>query len=184
MCDWTLEHMEWTPIPPEVHQDIIYPKRDLFAPSLHPTFAITKESRDRMATTSQITKSHISWFTMLTTQDVITLEMLDQEYVGAGTEDDPYMVVFLKEDPRDPMGFPLRLRWTMCFAAGYSTFSVAFISSAFSGSIRDIAQDLHAGPESVTLGLSLFLLGFVFGPMLWAPCSGLLLFFLNYVSVL
>ncbi|KAL2139655.1 hypothetical protein VTI28DRAFT_4880 [Corynascus sepedonium] len=97
--------------------------------------------------------------------------MLEHNYVGSGTQDDPYIVMFLEDDPRDPMGFPLWLRWVLCIAAGYVTFSVAFLSSAYSGSIRDISQDLDASPESATLGLSLFLLGFVLGPLVWAPSS-------------
>ena len=109
---------------------------------------------------------------MLTIEDIVTSEVLEHDYAGSGTPDDPYIVMFLEDDPRDPMGFPLWLRWVLCFAAGYVTFSVAFLSSAFTGSIRDISQDLDASPESATLGLSLFLLGFVLGPLLWAPCSG------------
>lgn len=126
-----------------------------------------------MATTSHHEQTRISWFTMLTLQDVITPQMLRFDYPGSGTQDNPYLVMFLDDDPRDPMAFALWLRWTLCIAAGYITFSVAFISSAFSGGIRDISQDLDVAPESATLGLSLFLLGFVFGPLLWAPCSGL-----------
>jgi hypothetical protein len=125
-----------------------------------------------MSTTSRIRQAPLSWFTILTIQDVITPEILEHGYAGSGTQDDPHIVLFLKDDPRDPMGFPLWLRWALCIGAGYVTFSVAFISSAFSGSIRDISEDLDASPESATLGLSLFLLGFVLGPFLWAPCSG------------
>jgi hypothetical protein len=109
---------------------------------------------------------------MLTVRDVITSQVLEHDYAGSGTHDNPYRVMFLEEDPRDPMGFPVWLRWILCIAAGYVTFSVAFLSSAFSGSIRDISQDLDASPESTTLGLSLFLLGFVLGPLVWAPSSG------------
>ncbi|KAI0134360.1 major facilitator superfamily domain-containing protein [Xylariales sp. AK1849] len=126
-----------------------------------------------MATTSHKRQARISWFTILTVQDVVTSQMLDHDYAGSGTQDDPYIVLFLKDDPRDPMCFPLWLRWILCIAAGYVTFSLAFISSAFSGSIRNISQDLNVSPESATLGLSLFLLGFVLGPLLWAPCSEL-----------
>ncbi|KAK4043921.1 major facilitator superfamily domain-containing protein [Parachaetomium inaequale] len=118
-------------------------------------------------------KTRISWFTMLTIRDVVTSQVLEHDYAGSGTQHDPYIVMFLEDDPRDPIRFPLWLRWILCIAAGYVTFSVAFISSAFSGSIRNISEDLDVSPESATLGLSLFLLGFVLGPLLWAPCSEL-----------
>lgn len=131
-----------------------------------------------MATTRSTSTStssgneHISWFTMLTVPDVVTARMVAHDYAGSGTPDDPYVVLFLQDDPRDPLGFSPWLRWILCLAAAYVTFSVAFISSAFSGSIRDIARDLDVRPEAATLGLSLFLVGFVLGPLVWAPCSG------------
>ena len=58
------------------------------------------------------------------------------------------------------------------FAAGYVTFSITFISSAYASSVREISMDLRGSVETVTLGLSLFLVGFVFGPFVWAPGSG------------
>jgi hypothetical protein len=124
---------------------------------------------------AQMANTRISWLTVLTIRDVVTSQVLEHDYAGSGTQDDPYIVMFVEDDSRDPMSFSLWLRWALCLAAGYVTFSVAFISSAFSGSIRNISEDLEVSPESATLGLSLFLLGFVLGPLLWAPCSGSLL---------
>ncbi|KAI1502210.1 major facilitator superfamily domain-containing protein [Biscogniauxia marginata] len=117
--------------------------------------------------------SRIPWHKMLTVQGYVTPGMLSHEYRGAGTEDDPYLVTFLDDDPRDPMRFSPWLRWTLCLAAGYVTFSVAFISSAYASGVRDISRDLEVSPELVTLGLSLFLIGFVLGPFVWAPASEL-----------
>lgn len=116
--------------------------------------------------------ARISWYTILTDQSIVTREMLAHGYGGRGTLDDPHVVTFLEKDCRDPMQFSARLRWLLCLAGGYVTFSVAFISSAYTGSIRDVAAALDVSAESATLGLSLFLLGFVLGPFLWAPLSG------------
>ncbi|OTB00235.1 hypothetical protein M426DRAFT_66314 [Hypoxylon sp. CI-4A] len=115
----------------------------------------------------------LSWLKVLTTRGLVTDEMLSYDYRGSGTEDEPYQVTFMENDPRDPMQFPAWLRWVMCFAAGHVTFSVAFISSAYASGVRGICQDLEASPELVTLGLSLFLAGFVLGPFVWAPTSEL-----------
>lgn len=109
---------------------------------------------------------------MLTVQGYVTHDMLEHEYRGAGTGDDPYLVTFLDDDPGDPLQFPSGLQWLLCLVAGYATFSVAFISSAYAGGVRAISQDLGGSPESVTLGLSLFLIGFMLGPFIWAPSSG------------
>ncbi|KAK4233152.1 major facilitator superfamily domain-containing protein [Achaetomium macrosporum] len=124
-----------------------------------------------MATTDHIRQTRISGLMMLAIRDIVTPQMLEHDYEGSGTPEDPYIVMFLEDDPPDPMAFSVWVRWLLCLAAGYVTFSVAFISSAFSGSIRDVYQDLGASPESATLGLSLFLLGFVLSPLLWAPSS-------------
>ncbi|KAK4214351.1 major facilitator superfamily domain-containing protein [Rhypophila decipiens] len=118
--------------------------------------------------------TRIPWIQILTRQGVLTPEMLSHAYAGSGTPDDPSIVTFLPDhDPRDSMHFPLWLRWTLCLAAGWVTFSVAFISSAYAGGVPSMSADLGVSPESATLGLSLFLLGFVLGPFFWAPCSEL-----------
>lgn len=122
----------------------------------------------------------IPWIKVLTDQHVVTKEMLSHSYTGSGTPDNPHVVTFLENDPRDPMNFPLWLRWMLCFAGGYVTFSVAFISSAYTGGIQDISVDLDVSAEVATLGLSLFLLGFILGPFLWAPCSGWYSFLQQY----
>ncbi|KAM7214802.1 Major facilitator superfamily domain containing protein [Rhypophila decipiens] len=116
--------------------------------------------------------TRIPWIQILTRQGMLTPEMSSHAYAGSGTPDDPCIVTFLPDhDPRDPMRFPLWLRWTLCLAAAWVTFSVAFISSAYAGGVPSMSADLGVSPESATLGLSLFLFGFVLGPFLWAPCS-------------
>jgi hypothetical protein len=114
----------------------------------------------------------IPWHKILMDHGYVTPEMLAHDYKGAGIEDNPYLVTFLDDDPRDPLQFPPWLRWMLCGAAGYVTFSVAFISSAYTSGIRGISTEFEASPESATLGLSLFLIGFVLGPFAWGPSSG------------
>src|SRR6201999_2545111 len=50
---------------------------------------------------------------------------------------------------------------------------VSFVSSAYTGGIDQILQTFEIGDEVATLGLSLFVLGFAIGPLLWAPLSEL-----------
>ena len=114
----------------------------------------------------------IPWHILLTTPGYITPSMLSHSYTGAGTGDSPYLITFLDNDPGDPMHFSKRLRWTLCLAAGYVTFSVAFISSAYVGGVREMASEFGVSDERVMVGLSLFLMGFVLGPFGWAPGSG------------
>ncbi|GKZ35505.1 hypothetical protein AbraIFM66950_006167 [Aspergillus brasiliensis] len=52
-----------------------------------------------------------------------------------------------------------------------STLSVAFASSAYSGDMFAIRHYFGVSNEAATLGLSLYVLGFAIGPLLWAPLS-------------
>ena len=56
---------------------------------------------------------------------------------------------------------------------GYTTFISAFTSSIFSTAIKAVAEEFHVSDEVGTLGLSLYVLGFATGPILWAPLSEL-----------
>lgn len=53
------------------------------------------------------------------------------------------------------------------------TLSVAFVSSAYSGGIVEIVEDLDTSEEVATLGIALFVCGFAIGPLVWAPFSEL-----------
>lgn len=99
--------------------------------------------------------------------------MLEHQYPGSGTEQDPYLVEFYDNDPRDPMNFPSWIKWSLTQVVGFLTLSVAFISSAYSSGIPELMRDLGGNQALNTLGLSFFVLGFVFGPLLWAPLSGM-----------
>ena len=65
--------------------------------------------------------------------------------------------------------------------------AVTFVSSAYTGGIVQILQTFEIGDEVATLGLSLFVLGFAIGPLLWAPMSELygrqVLFFGTYAML-
>lgn len=55
----------------------------------------------------------------------------------------------------------------------FVTLAVAFVSSAYSGGIAEIAKNLHTSQEVATLGIALFVCGFAVGPLLFAPLSEL-----------
>src|SRR5436305_13523142 len=56
---------------------------------------------------------------------------------------------------------------------GFTTFLVAFGSSIFSSATRAVSAHFHVSTEVGLLGLSFYVLGFAFGPILWAPLSEL-----------
>ena len=55
----------------------------------------------------------------------------------------------------------------------YTTFVSAFTSSIFSTATGAVSQHFHVSTEVGILGLSLYVLGFATGPIIWAPLSEL-----------
>lgn len=56
---------------------------------------------------------------------------------------------------------------------GFTTLTSAFTSSIFSAGTRAIAAEFDVSSEVGILGVSFYVLGFAFGPTLWAPFSEL-----------
>jgi hypothetical protein len=115
----------------------------------------------------------ISHWQMIMDQGAVTKEIVNYDYEGGGTEEDPYVVEWIDNDPRNPMTFPKTKKWIMAIAVANSVLVVSFCSSAFSGGIQQIMAEFSVSQEVVTLGVSLFVLGFALGPLLWAPFSEL-----------
>lgn len=101
----------------------------------------------------------------------ITQDVLNHKYTGSGTESDPYVVRWLDGDPRNPMNFPTWWKVMAVFSTAFATLMVSLSSSAYSGSIQGVIDEFHVSNIVATLGLSLFVLGFSVGPLIWAPLS-------------
>ncbi|KAJ6028362.1 hypothetical protein N7540_003938 [Penicillium herquei] len=118
--------------------------------------------------------SRIPYWRVLTDQGACTPEIIEYPYTGAGTEDDPYVVEWIPNDPRNPMEFDASLKWTYTILVAFATLAVSLCSSAYAGGMDQVLTDLDVGEEVATLGVSLFVLGFAVGPLLWAPLSELI----------
>ena len=106
-------------------------------------------------------------------QGAITEEVLRWDYEGKGTEEDPYRVVFIDHDPRNPMLYSPWKKWSLVMLVAIATLAVSFVSSAYSGGVQQIILQFQVSEEVAILGVSLFVLGFAIGPLLWAPLSEL-----------
>ncbi|TVY47094.1 putative transporter [Lachnellula occidentalis] len=85
-----------------------------------------------------------------------------------------YVVEF--EGPDDPMhaqNWPMKKKVLTAIMLGYTTLVSAFTSSIFSTATATVAKQFHVSTEVGVLGLSLYVLGFAFGPVFWAPLSEL-----------
>ena len=97
----------------------------------------------------------------------VTLEVQRASYDGAGTEDDPYAVSWIENDPRNPMEYSSKARWTYVMIVAACALLVSIDSSAYSGSAEEIMEEFNCSKEVFTLGLSLFVLGFAVGPIMY-----------------
>jgi hypothetical protein len=116
--------------------------------------------------------SRISHFQRVLHQGALNADIINHNYKGSGTEDDPFVVTWLDDDPVNPMNYSLALKWTITMLVAIATLAVAFVSSAYSGGIAEILEEFHVVQIIGTLGISLFVLGFAIGPLMWAPLSG------------
>ncbi|KAJ2903387.1 uncharacterized protein MKZ38_009964 [Zalerion maritima] len=89
-------------------------------------------------------------------------------------EQEDYVVEFDgPDDPRHAQNWPLQKKVLTAAMLGYTTMCSAFTSSIFSSAIPFVGAEFKVSNEVGTLGMSLFVLGFAFGPSLWAPLSEL-----------
>ncbi|KAL3441978.1 major facilitator superfamily domain-containing protein [Aspergillus insuetus] len=131
--------------------------------------------------------SNISFWRLLSDQGILTQAVLHYEYPGLGVESDPYVVNWLEDDLRNPMNFSTRRKVSMTLATAFATLVVSLSSSAYAGSIEQVINALHVSDLVATLGLSLFVLGFSLGPLIWAPLGEhvgrQISFFISFLSL-
>ncbi|KAJ5933212.1 MFS general substrate transporter [Penicillium verrucosum] len=96
---------------------------------------------------------------------------IDHTYPGSGTEDDPYVVSWLTNDKLNPFAFSKSSKWTITIIVSLATLTVSLISSAYTGGLVEVVKSLDTNEELSLLGVSVFVVGFAVGPLLWAPLS-------------
>ena len=102
-------------------------------------------------------------FKLLLDQGGVTPEVLAWRYKGQGTEEDPFVVDFLENDPKNPMAFPQWKKWTITIMQAWAVLAVAFVSTAFSGGIIEVIREFQVAQIIAILGISLFVTGFALG---------------------
>ena len=72
------------------------------------------------------------------------------------------------DDPRHAQNWAMRKKILIGAMLAYDALAATMGSSIFSAGISKVAQEFHVGEEVGTLGTSLFVLGYAFGPIMWA----------------
>ncbi|KAH9853982.1 MFS general substrate transporter [Lenzites betulinus] len=96
-------------------------------------------------------------------------QRLDKKFPGQGTHADPYVVDWDLGDPENPYNWSNRKKWAITFQLAMATFTVAFCSSCYSGGLPAMDKELHVSEEVGIIGVSLYVLGFGLGPLLFSP---------------
>ncbi|KWU44138.1 Benomyl/methotrexate resistance protein [Rhodotorula sp. JG-1b] len=92
-------------------------------------------------------------------------------YDGAGTAESPYIVKFLDGEQANPQNWTKTKKWTITANSAISTLCIAFGSSVVSAAIPELTTVFGKDLTVLTLSVSLYVLGFALGPLLWAPFS-------------
>lgn len=85
--------------------------------------------------------------------------------------DPKFLVQFEPGDPENPRNWPFwkKWRWTLFFS--FLCFVVAVGSSMPTSALIQTGEQLHVSQEAVNLSITLFVAGFGFGPVFFAPLS-------------
>ena len=76
---------------------------------------------------------------------------------------------FSPHDPENPKNYSLARKFWITTIAITLVANATFSSSAPTGSLDGISADLHVSKEAAGLVTTLFLMGYVAGPLFWAP---------------
>lgn len=77
--------------------------------------------------------SSVPQWKLILDQGLVLDEVLNWNYEGKGTEEDPFVVEWIENDPRNPMLFSKPKKWVIALTMAFATLAVSFCSSAFSG---------------------------------------------------
>ena len=99
------------------------------------------------------TPTRLSYFAQVFSQAGITQDVEAFEYNGSGTEEDPYIVDWIAQDPRNPMLYSKAKRWSITGIVAIATLAVALVSSAYSGGAEEVIREFGCSQEVFTLGI-------------------------------
>ncbi|OAL32814.1 hypothetical protein AYO20_07771 [Fonsecaea nubica] len=74
-------------------------------------------------------------------------------------------------DKENPRNFNVARKWIIVLITSVASLCVTFTSSVYTTTYGQLMKEFHCSREIATLGLSLFVVGLAFGPMLLGPLS-------------
>lgn len=104
-----------------------------------------------------------TYFSRLYDQAGMSSAVLAHQFPGKGTDENPFLVDFIPNDPKNPMTLPNWKKWTYMMLHATAVLAVTFVSSAYSGAFTSLVAEFHVSTTVIILGVSLFVLGFAVG---------------------
>lgn len=116
-------------------------------------------------------------FTLETETGLVPITTLQS--VGRGKEGvlphdlgpDTEFVTFTMGDPENPHNWPMWQKWWYTFILAMAVVSAAYGSSSLAGGLGVVADKYNVSNEVAILTVSLMVMGFLMGPLVWAPLS-------------
>ncbi|KAJ5663222.1 Major facilitator superfamily domain general substrate transporter [Penicillium longicatenatum] len=114
-----------------------------------------------------------SHFKLVVDRTLLTDKVRHHGYPGSGTTEDPYVVDWLPNDPKNGFNMSPGMKWVIVMICAFNTLACSLASTIFSGAILQLKDYFHISDEVSILTVSLFVLGFAVGPVIWGPLSEL-----------
>lgn len=94
---------------------------------------------ERWSSDFEVEKEKAKWKEPLTKEQLaqakpplVSVDILNHDFQGYGTPEDPYLVRWIENDPANPMLFPKAKKWTNAMVLAFAVFMVSIASSGFS----------------------------------------------------
>lgn len=81
------------------------------------------------------------------------------------------LVTFQPGDPENPKNWSKAYKWYITMVVALTCFVVAFASSVVTPDIEGVAEEFNVSSEVALLSITLFVVGFGLGPLVFAPLS-------------
>lgn len=90
---------------------------------------------------------------------------------GVSREGGHKLVTFTPDDPGNPKNWSKAYKWYCTMVVAMTCFVVAFNSSVITADIPGVMESFNVSEEAALVSISLFVVGFGVGPMVFAPLS-------------
>lgn len=94
-----------------------------------------------------------------------------QNQPGVAREQDHKLVAFSPNDPGNPKNWSKAFKWYCTMVVAATCFVVALNSSVITADIPGVMEAFDVSEELALVSISLFVVGFGVGPMVFAPLS-------------